>query len=248
MATERFGDKIEIAGNYQYRALTQGFYLQRWWHRLRLATAVQLSAQVPHTHILDIGCGSGTLLMFLPGHYHSYTGMDANPAAIAFCKQQFDAKHNHFLQTTFEELSQLADAKYSHIYFLEAIEHIAPKQGQFVLQQAFRLLQPGGQLIITTPNRKSCWPWIEKAMDLLRLTPRMEGAQHEHLYAPAELCKVGTQAGYHVQALVTSHLLAPWLAPAGRRVAEAIHRWETKQHWLPGNLITAVLAKPQSPE
>ena len=243
MEAGRKGDKVAIAGNYQYHALTKGHFTQRWWHKLRLSTAVQLAGANTFSHVLDVGSGSGTLLLFLPETYRHYTGIDANAAAVAFCRNRFGTAKNKFIQATFDELTQLPSNAFSHIFLLEAIEHITTKQGIFVLTEAGRLLQPNGKLIITTPNRKSCWPLIEKALDLLKLTPRLEGDQHEHLYSIAELKQLANQTGFTTEKMVTSHFLAPWLGFTGSRITRAVHAMEVNFNWIPGNLITAVFSK-----
>ncbi|MCU0376157.1 MAG: class I SAM-dependent methyltransferase [Chitinophagaceae bacterium] len=246
MEAARNGDKVAIAGNYQYRAITQGHFAQRWWHKLRLTTAVQLAGSSAFDQVLDIGSGSGTLLLFLPDTYNNYTGIDANEAAVSFCKKQFGSAKNEFIQARFEDLNLLAPNTYSHIFLLEAVEHITTRQGVGVLNEAYRLLIDGGKLIITTPNRKSFWPLIEKILDLFKLTPRLEGDQHEHLYSKKELTEMVTKTGFLTEQLVTSHLLAPWLGFAGSKITEAVHNWEVNHNYIPGNLITAVLLKPKN--
>lgn len=242
-AEKRTGDKVAIEGSYQHRALYQGPQVQRHWHRLKLQAATQAAAIGTGARVWDVGCGSGTLIDFLPNGQHTYTGVDANPDALAFCRHHYAAPHRHFTQSTFEALGLLPAASATHIFFLETIEHITRPQGQAMLGVFYHLLAPGGRLVLTTPNRRSAWPLIEKVLDLLRLTPRLAGEQHEYLYTLAELRNMGVLAGYRIAAAHTFNGIAPWLAWLGPTVVDAMHRWEMKNPWLPGSLILMVLEK-----
>ncbi len=239
--TKRSGDKVFIEGDYQERALHKGIVFQRAWHRLKLQAATRSLATCPQPSILDIGCGSGTLLQFVPPAYKSYMGVDANSAAIEYCRLKYAAPVNQFVFMQFDDLPQLSPQRFSHIFFLESIEHISREQGQRVLKNALELLEKNGQMIITTPNRKSAWPLIEKALDFFRLTPALAGEQHEHLYSIKELTMLAEAAGFSVKRCITMNGMAPWLSFMGKSITEAIHNWECNRNWLPGSLIVMEL-------
>lgn len=241
-ATKRSGDKIFISGDYQDRALHNGIVFQRAWHRLKLLAATQSLAGTLSPTILDIGCGSGTLLQFVPQGCQSYTGVDVNDAAIQYCRERYPAPENQFRLLEFDEIGQLAGEQFTHIFFLESIEHIAKEQGLQLLKNAKPLLATNGVFVLTTPNRKSAWPFIEKMLDFFRLTPTLANEQHEHLYSMAELTSLATEAGFSVKKAFTMNGIAPWLSFLGTAITNTIHRWESKQHWLPGSIIVMELA------
>jgi len=244
-ATKRSGDKIFISGDYQDRALHHGIIFQRAWHRLKLLAATQSLAGTLHPIILDIGCGSGTLLQFVPQGYQSYTGVDVNQAAIQFCREQYPAPENQFRLLEFDELGQLTGEQFSHIFFLESIEHITQDQGLMLMKNAKPLLAAEGVLVLTTPNRKSAWPFIEKALDFFRLTPALANEQHEHLYSMTELTALAQEAGFSVKKAYTMNGIAPWLSYLGTRITNAIHCWECNQPWLPGSImVMELVTKP----
>jgi 2-polyprenyl-3-methyl-5-hydroxy-6-metoxy-1,4-benzoquinol methylase len=245
---KRSGDKITIEGDYQEKALHHGIIFQRSWHRLKLMAATQslvnpLNAPI----ILDIGCGSGTLLQFINRGYKSYTGIDVNQAAITYCRERYPAPENQFRLMEFDDLKELGGQAFTHIFFLESIEHITPEQGLNVLKTARELLGKDGKMVITTPNRKSAWPLIESLLDIFKLTPTLAHEQHEHLYSPAELKDLALDAGFHVQKIFTMNGLAPWLSFLGNKFTHTIHQWECRNDWLPGSIIVMELLKKENP-
>ena len=55
-------------------------------HRSRVLVSEYIRPK-PHDRILDIGCGPGNMLPFLP--VCQYLGVDANPTCIAFARQRY---------------------------------------------------------------------------------------------------------------------------------------------------------------
>jgi 2-polyprenyl-3-methyl-5-hydroxy-6-metoxy-1,4-benzoquinol methylase len=223
----RTGDRVAIAGDYQYRALHAGPAPQRFWHRAKLETALALLRLEPGDRMLDAGCGSGLLAAMAaeaPGV--EVLGVDANPAAIEFATATWTRPNLAFRRALVDELDA-APGSFDKIAFLEVIEHLSRSQGEVVLAQFARLLAPGGRLVLTTPNRRSFWPLIEKMLDRLHLVPPLAGEQHEVLYDLDELRAMGEAAGL----VCTEHRMidtvAPWLAgwPA---LARAVHRLEMR--------------------
>lgn len=243
MTEARKGDKVKIGGAYQHEAIHSGNTFQRNWHLLKLTTAVGM-ADIKHAaNILDLGAGSGVLTSLLPAYINAYTGLDANPDAVSFANKTYGSTTCRFQLFQLDDLHSMPDSCYSHVFFLETIEHITAAQGGATLEHIYRILRPGGKCIISTPNRRSLWPVIETTLDLLRLTPRLKDEQHEKLYSPGELRKLGVEAGFTIQNSCTINGLAPWISPLGEAITKGVHRWEISNNWLPGSLIIMLLQK-----
>jgi hypothetical protein len=84
--------------------------------------------------------------------------------------------------------------------------------------------------------------FIEKALDLLRHTPTLANKQPEHLYSMAELTGLAQEAGFSVKKAFTMNGIAPWLSFLGKGITNALHRWESRQHWLPGSIMVMELS------
>lgn len=96
--------------------------------------------------ILDIGCGSGTLIRFLT-EGNVVTGMDVDRQALEVCRTRFGVQTvwgDFSLEFPFEE------AAFDVVVASETIEHLAyPK---IFLQQVRRILVPEGLFLGSTPN------------------------------------------------------------------------------------------------
>lgn len=242
----RTGDKITIAGDYQYKAFFTGPAPQRFWHRCKIAEAIGHTSVAPGQSVLDAGCGSGMLTSMVAGANPlvRVTGLDGNPEAIRFCRIQWGHLENaRFIEGYIDELTQWPDAGTDAIAFLEVLEHITDEQAIGVLSEFHRILKPGGVLVISTPNRKSLWPLQETIMDALHLTPRLKETQHERLYSANQLAELARSQGFLPRSRQTILFLAPWLAALSQKMAFVVHRWESKRDWLPGSLLLHTFSK-----
>jgi len=225
----RTGDRIEIPGDYQHRALHDGPATQRFWHLGKLMAVEALLDPQPGDVLLDVGCGSGVLaarMAGLPGT--RVVGIDANPAAVAFGRSAYAAPNLEFREGLVDDLD-LTDLQPNKIAFLEVIEHIYPEQALATLRGFHRLLRPGGRVVVSTPNERSLWPVIEWALDRLAVAPTMAEEQHVASYDPRTLAALGVQAGFRVRDVRTLHLAAPWAAGLSFGLAHRLHGLE---QWL----------------
>lgn len=220
-ASRRAGDTVAIPGDYQHRALHDGWAAQRYWHHGKLAEAERLLAPRSGDVILDAGCGSGVLAGRLGRSRGVHVvGVDGNPAAVGFARSQYGAPNVEFCEGLVDELD-LADRRINKIAFLEVIEHVYPEQAEATLRCFRALLPPGGRLVVSTPNSLSPWPLIEFALDRSGLAPQLAEEQHVASYTRRSLCRLGERCGLRVVEARTIHFLAPWLAPIGWPVAAA---------------------------
>lgn len=115
-------------------------YFIQLYHRT--ATQVNLSGQ----QVLEVGCGHGGGASYLMRTLHpaSYTGLDLNPAGIAFCQERHKLPGLEFMQGDAENLpfpAQSFDAviniESSHLYgqfsrFLGEVTRVLRPEGHFL--------------------------------------------------------------------------------------------------------------------
>ncbi len=100
--------------------------------------------------VLDIGCGAGYGSAELAQSAASVTGIDVSPDAVALARSSYAAPNLDFLAASATSIP-LADASFGLITCFEVIEHI--HEWELLLNEARRLLAPGGQFIVSTPNK-----------------------------------------------------------------------------------------------
>ncbi|MDR3457306.1 MAG: class I SAM-dependent methyltransferase [Verrucomicrobiae bacterium] len=116
-----------------------------WEHIHRYRFAVPL---VKGKRVLDIACGEGYgAAALVAAGAASVTAVDNSAAACAHAARRYG------LKTLVGDAQQipLADASVEVVVSFETIEHL-PDPGRF-LAECFRVLAPGGTLVISTPNR-----------------------------------------------------------------------------------------------
>jgi 2-polyprenyl-3-methyl-5-hydroxy-6-metoxy-1,4-benzoquinol methylase len=231
-----------IPGDYQYRAITDGFAIQRYWHlaKLRLVDAVMRPNQ--DDVVLDVGCGSGVVADHIAATGAQVTGLDGNPRAIEFASRTFQRPNLQFELAAVEEAA-LPKASFSWIVCLELLEHMDDAAVTNLLKRLHRALRPGGRMLITTPNYRGTWPLVEWAADRSGKVAHLAGDQHVNRFDRAKLGRSLRAAGFRVERRGTYCTFAPFAAPLSRRLADAIFGAELRANLPFGNLLYVVAAR-----
>ena len=114
-------------------------------HLARYAFAARLATG---RRVLDAGCGAGYGSAELARTAASVLGMDISAEALAFARARYGGVQ--FLQGSCAAVP-LKDASLDLVTAFEVIEHIP--EWELFLAEALRLLAPGGQLVVSTPNK-----------------------------------------------------------------------------------------------
>lgn len=102
--------------------------------------------------VLDVGCGLAYGTALMAESAASITGLDYDKETIEENRKQYSSiKNLDFSQAIIPPLP-MPDNSYDVITSFQFIEHIAPRK-EF-LKECFRVLKPGGSLLVTTPNAK----------------------------------------------------------------------------------------------
>lgn len=116
-------------------------------HVARYAFAARLSRG---RRVLDIGCGTGYGSAELASNAASVIGIDLAANAVDFARQTYPLRNLKWLQGSATALP-FRDASFDLVVAFEVIEHL--QEQQKLIDEARRLLAPGGQFIVSTPNR-----------------------------------------------------------------------------------------------
>jgi ubiquinone/menaquinone biosynthesis C-methylase UbiE len=244
-------DYHSVAGDYQYRAMHSGHPMQRFWHRGKLIMIDQLIR--PHLRIgsrlLEIGCGAGNLLLqaTVAGSYP--VALDLSMQALTFVRSRL--KEAQFTLTApsgfactqaIGESLPFREDSFDCVLLSEVIEHLeAP---QISIREAMRVLCPGGRLLITTPNYRSFWPFMEWAVDRMNMAPKMAGEQHISRFHPSSLKKMLVESGLRMEYAGSIYSLSPFLSlmSSARATHQLQHELRGRSAW--GMILVAVAVKP----
>jgi len=149
--------------------------------KVRAIAYVRALAQLvePGENILEIGCGSGSLLTELQALWPGSSFVGIDPAVPDIPSQN---KHIHYIKGFFYDYSA-REKSFNLIFSVNVIEHISEPQEFFKL--AFELLSSEGQLAVFCPTG---------------MTPNLELVIYDHLYTftSIALTSLANAAGFSV--------------------------------------------------
>ncbi len=149
----------------------------------------ELITGIHPSRILDVGCGTGLNASFLKAAGHSVTGVDISPVAIErFTGQGFEG----FVCDVSAQSLPLDDGTFDLAYASEVIEHCTDTET--FLRELFRVLRPGGELILSTPN-SAFWPY--RILAALGRTPsEVQHPGHVRFFSQKSLRRAVERAGF----------------------------------------------------
>ena len=100
-------------------------------------------------YLLDIGCGRGEWLSMIRQAGYQEIGLDSNPVMIELCNEQ---GLNVYSTPLHQWLAHAEDNSLTGMTGFHIAEHLPFPYLLSILQEAVRVLKPGGILILETPN------------------------------------------------------------------------------------------------
>ena len=118
-------------------------------HQRLLFPYMEVSSKVSGD-VLEIGCGTGRGVGVLSDQVSNYTGVDKNTDLMLELAGKYP--NFKFIDMFLPPLKDLPSDHYDFVVTFQVIEHI--ENDDFFLQEAARVLKPGGKLFLTTVNKK----------------------------------------------------------------------------------------------
>lgn len=154
-----------------------------WWWVGRRQIISQSITRKKNLKILDIGFGTGETMCFLQEILKdpSLFGVDTSIVAVRFAKSR---GHKNVRKASATKLPYQPNT-FDTVFALDVIEHI--KDDQKVFQEIYRVLKPGGELIITVPALPFIW------------SNHDSGQGHKRRYTRRRIIKLSKKSGFQIK-------------------------------------------------
>lgn len=159
--------------------------------------------------VLDIGCSDGLFGVLLTdslGVHPSLTGVEMNAQALKNAGARARGRYKAMIQASATDLP-FADASFKTVMFNASLFAVKPGL-ESALSEAFRVLEPGGELFATVATHDySCCCWLARLLDMAglhRQSRRYSSSMDQrimlfHLYTASEWTSLVEQPGFSVR-------------------------------------------------
>jgi SAM-dependent methyltransferase len=167
------------------RGLAPDGYFDRWYsdrdYRAYVSLLSLIVARASPGALLDVGAGAGFLVEAARRWGIDAIGVDASPEALRVAR----SRHSEAPVVEADAAGPLPfeDEAFTAVVLNQVIEHLGISKARLALEEAFRVLQPGGLLVLTSPsaaNRKEA-----------RADPT-----HVHVFQPSDLRGLVRECGF----------------------------------------------------
>jgi dolichol-phosphate mannosyltransferase len=177
------------SADYDTRAFHSRIPLQRWWQRRRYEIILGFIGD--HMSVLDVGCGSTQILNGAP----QVVGTDIQASKLRFMRRPA----RRLVNASLDALPFRSEA-FEVVVCSQVIEHVPEREDVFT--ELVRLVEPGGSLILGTPDYGSWqWPLIERIYDFVQ--PAGYAEEHITHYTRDRLIARLETLGLEIEACAT---------------------------------------------
>jgi 2-polyprenyl-3-methyl-5-hydroxy-6-metoxy-1,4-benzoquinol methylase len=164
----------------------------------RLRRIAALLGRAPQAiRLLDVGCSRGQFIEAAGRLGFHAEGVEPAPQIAAAARAQGLAVHTGLLEN-----QRIPDASFAAVTLFEVIEHLGEPAP--LLRECWRILEPGGLLVLSTGNAAS---WTAQAMkerwDYFHIAT---DAGHVSFYNPHSLRVLAARCGYRVERIETARV------------------------------------------
>ncbi|MBU1044141.1 MAG: methyltransferase domain-containing protein [Candidatus Omnitrophica bacterium] len=140
------GLQVQIDNYYQPKTIAQ---------KRRIELVVGLLDPQPDQKILDIGCGVGTFAYAAAKQQSQAYGLDYSHESLKVAKllaNRFKTGQNSVFVTASALSLPYKDNCFDKVVIADFIEHITDPEKKLLLEEVWRVLKPGGEGVVFTPN------------------------------------------------------------------------------------------------
>lgn len=188
-----------------------------------------LDPEPPHTRVLDAGCGEGVLVDEYAGRL-AITGVDV-------------AYSSDTVQQASLSALPFDDGTFDRALCLDVLEHLTFEEQPKAISELFRVLRPGGKLLVSVPNLAH----LQSRVQFLlrgRLIRTASELKHPGDRPVAEYIAMLSRAGFvldHRKGIFPTVPIVTRFIRRNPRALQPLHRWLTRALPLPGLCLLNLL-------
>jgi SAM-dependent methyltransferase len=103
----------------------------------------------PGSDVLELGCGAGAFLGICQEMGHRAIGVDSSESMVAAA---LDAGHEVTLDDAVRFVERQPSATFDYVAAFHLVEHLPGAALRAMFREVHRILRPGGQFVVETPN------------------------------------------------------------------------------------------------
>jgi SAM-dependent methyltransferase len=176
-------DALPLTGERTIPGLAE----ENYWFRRHEVVYERLAGRCADRDVLEAGCGEGYGADLIAGVARRVIGLDYDESAVAHVRARYPRVE--MLHGNLAELP-LPDGAVDVVVNFQVIEHLWD-QGQFVAE-CYRVLRPGGVLLMSTPNRITFSPGRDTPINPF----------HTRELNAAEMTELLTAAGFSLESML----------------------------------------------
>lgn len=114
----------------------------------------RVTSELCRGRVIELGCGEGALAALIAERGCEVLGVDLSERKISAARLAHP--HVSFVESDILDLD-LPAASFDTAVLAEVLEHVTERPGEEMLRVAWRLVRPGGRLVVSVPN-EDCVP------------------------------------------------------------------------------------------
>ncbi|MBW2667277.1 MAG: class I SAM-dependent methyltransferase [Deltaproteobacteria bacterium] len=131
--------------------------------RLHAAVA-EAAVRSAGDHVLEIGCGTGTVTTLLHARGAHVTAIDQAPEMLEQARLRLpDDESIVWIEQTAAEIDRLPPSRFDAVVLCLCLSDMSPNERAFVLREAVLRLAPGGRVVAADEVRPNGWRgWLQR--------------------------------------------------------------------------------------
>lgn len=202
--------------------------------------------KVQNRKILEVGSGTGQTSAFLASKGANVHLVDISKKSLEFCKKYFDLKKlpvKLYLQDAFK--MSFSFASFDYVWSGGVIEHFNDKKKVLLIKKMWKLVKPGGKILISVPNAHDL-PFIF-AKRILQIRGKWAFGKEDDL-TMSRMKNLAKLAGIQEFSIYAYNpIVGLWFFPYGREITNILGLNSPSSHKLKspfGHVIILCAKKP----